>query len=603
MNHPQNYSWLAELTQHYQSASAECKHADTSLLEPLNELIIASATLHKLHMYREHPAHTTHLALIGPTQSGKSTLVNVILDRQAANVSPLAGFTVHTQGYGRRIDDTQAALVKTLLHPLVHAQADSLDGEQLDSYVLEPVNTGQAALIDKEIVWDTPDFDSISAANYSLAVLKTAALADVVILMVSKDKYGDKRVWDILALLVKLGKSLLVCINKVDDRDRSVIREAFSTRYVEYFGEPVPPTVLLPFVRDKDSHQTLPLDSQSHAELQQAIQIAIKQINRSAMQTCFDEYIKHHQPRWLEPLLAQLDAQEQWNTLIQSSIADADEYYTRHYLDNPDEYDTFNKALAQLLTLLEIPGVATKLVQARKIITWPARRLLGVGKQALNSVKENSSSHQDDTADREALVLERMLDNVLISLQRQLLEKADTPWWRSLDHSLRSELPSINQHYARASESAREAFLPEIDKAAAQLYEKLQTQPALLNSLRAARLGTDAAAVALAVKSGGLAPTDLVLAPALVSMTSLLTENALGRYLDTVKRDLKRRQRAHIKATVLEKTLQTQLMMLANTLSDPKLMRPSAGSELDEYMQLYRQQHLRDSSPDPTVQA
>ena len=53
---------------------------------------------------------------------------------------------------------------------------------------------------------------------------------------------------------------------------------------------------------------------------------------------------------------------------------------------------------------------------------------------------------------------------------------------------------------------------------------------------------TDAAGVALAVKSGGLAPADLVLAPAMLAVTSLLTESALGRYLDGVKRELKQQQ-------------------------------------------------------------
>jgi len=93
------------------------------------------------------------------------------------------------------------------------------------------------------------------------------------------------------------------------------------------------------------------------------------------------------------------------------------------------------------------------------------------------------------------------------------------------------------------AQQARQEFEPEIELAAKKLYEQLQSQPALLNTLRAARATADAAAVALAVKSGGLAPADLVLAPAMLSVTTLLTESALGRYLDTVKEDLKRRQK------------------------------------------------------------
>ena len=308
------------------------------------------------------------------------------------------------------------------------------------------------------------------------------------------------------------------------------------------------------------------------------------------MHAHFSDFVSHHEAQWLQPLLEQLDAKDQWHALILTAIEEADVYYARNYLDSPDKYDTFNRALAELLSLLEIPGIATRLVQARQVITWPARRLLGVGKQALGNSKNTKTDAQGDAMDQEALVLERMLEQVLISLQSQLLEAPAEPWWRELDRHFRKAMPAIRQHYLETSKQARESFEIEIEKAAGQLYQQLEKQPALLNSLRAARVTADAAAVALAVKSGGLAPTDLVLAPAMLSVTTLLTENALGRYLDTIKRDLKNRQRLHIKDKVLEAALQLDLMQLSNEPGSTGLIADNLQPELYDYLQRYRQQ-------------
>ena len=587
-----SYQWVRALASCYQAATTDPDNADPALRQQLHTVTLASAAIDKLQMNVVHPAHRSHIAVIGPTQSGKSTLVNTLLDTQVASVSPLAGFTVHTQGYGRNIGETDSLLVRHMLAPLEKTAATELNSEQLDCYVLETVTNGADAMTGDAIVWDTPDFDSISADDYSLAVLKTAAIADVAILMVSKDKYGDKRVWDMLALLNGLGKSLMVCINKVDDADRTVIEQAFTARYNEIFQQSPPPLVLLPYTRSEATRHALPLSDTTRQALQQALDTTVQQVDRESMQGHFSDFVSHYEAQWLQPLLEQMDAKDQWHALILTAIEEADNYYALNYLDSPDKYDTFNRALAELLALLEIPGIAARLVQARQVITWPARRLLGVGKQALTTSKEARTDAQGDVMNQESLVLERMLEQVLISLQRHLLEAPAESWWRELDRHFRKAMPAIRQHYLETSKQARESFNVEIEKAAGQLYQQLEKQPALLNSLRAARVTADAAAVALAVKSGGLAPTDLVLAPAMLSVTTLLTETALGRYLETVKRDLKNRQRLHIKTEVLEAALQSTLMQLSDKPGSTGLIADNLQPELQDYLQQYRQQRI-----------
>lgn len=573
--------WVSQLARRYEQALEKNEGAQTALARSLPTLQIASAALHKLDLDKQYPTHQDHLAILGPTQSGKSTLVNVLLDTPAASVSALAGFTVHTQGYARMIDATDFTYVDSLMAPLVRTPANSLTGDQLDCYVLEQVATGNNSMVSHSIIWDTPDFDSISANSYSLAVLKTAALADVAIIVVSKDKYGDKRVWDMLALLHSLGKPLIVCINKLDDKDRAVVENAFSTRYQELFDAPLPTLVMLPFIKLDGSAQSLSLDATTILALQEAINTVRASTDGVQLVKHYQRFIEKHEAQWLKPLVTEIDARERWIDMVQRAVEEADQYYADNYLDNPDKYETFNRALAELLTLLEIPGVAPALARARKLITWPARQLLGAGRNALGKTPEVKRDANGQVMDQEMLVLEQILDTTIARLQRELLETSSEPWWQALDSQIRSELPAIREHFDQSSEQARREFEPEIEKAAAKLYGQLKTQPALLNTLRAARASADAAGVALAVKSGGLAPTDLILAPAMLSVTTLLTESALGRYLDSVKRDLKQRQQAHIRSHLLEQTLATDLHNAAIKLNRTDVLSHNIEPELE----------------------
>jgi len=93
--------------------------------------------------------------------------------------------------------------------------------------------------------------------------------------------------------------------------------------------------------------------------------------------------------------------------------------------------------------------------------------------------------------------------------------------------------------------------------------------PVTLNSLRAARASADAAGLALLLQTGGIGPHDFVLAPAVLSLTSWLSETALGKYMERVAARLKRRQLEQVKE-LLERRLQTVLRSLPQRL-DPEL--------------------------------
>jgi len=68
------------------------------------------------------------------------------------------------------------------------------------------------------------------------------------------------------------------------------------------------------------------------------------------------------------------------------------------------------------------------------------------------------------------------------------------------------------------------------------------------------------------VKSGGLGAVDLVLAPAMLSLTTLLTEGALGQYMQRVQKELTSYQKAQVK-TVIDENIRKPLLALPNSES------------------------------------
>ena len=575
-----NALWVAQLLQRYASVLADRESPPPQLLHSFNTLQLADAVIDSAKLVDAQSDYATQVAVIGPTQSGKSTLVNALLDTDVAGISALAGFTVHAQGYATGCSEDQLAVLQQVMTPLVRTQAAQLDANDLNSYALESIEAGAKAIESPAVVWDTPDFDSIDASTYTLAVLNTVALADVIILMVSKDKYGDKSVWDMLSAIEPLNKPLLVCINKLDAYDEDTVSTAFLNRFTQYFPQRnTPALVLLPFTKKSSTASVTPFPDHTLLSLSNTLKASQNRIQREDYVSTANQFVEDHKVQWFAPLIEEETARRHWESLIEQAAENAETFYAEGYLDNDDKYVTFNRTIAELLTLLEIPGLAPTLAKTRQILTWPARKLIGAGRVAFNRT-QYGTTNAISPDEHEVDVSNRMLDNALITLQGELLEQPSSTYWTALNSAFRKNEAAIRTSFAAESERARLDFEPQIEAAAQQIYLQLQSQPVLLNTLRAARASVDAAGIAFAVKSGGLAPADLLLAPAMLSVTTLLTESALGRYVDTIKAELKERQRAHVVERVIQGVLCKQLSELTVKLDDSQLYSQHLEPEL-----------------------
>lgn len=578
---------VADLLARYERAITAGGEQASDLVDGYNTLRLADAALDKQALNKNEPTHPLQFVILGPTQAGKSTLCNLLLDTNAAGISALAGYTVHAQGFATNVVEGQLGALTDLMLPLTRVTSSELRANDLDHFVLDIIKAGNNSLVDQGVVWDSPDFDSVEASGYRGAVLQAAAMADVLILMVSKDKYADKSVWDMLKLVKRLGKPLFVCINKLDERDRQTVVDSFKQRHQEQFNDAAPEIIALPFVRNDSpipaadttsdiattplsgTEQAINIGADARMTLSAAIERSIEKIDRTGQNQHIADFVQHHWPQWMAPIELESEAQDNWQKAVDDAIENAKERYATRYLNNPQKYDTFNKAIAELLTLLEIPGIASTLSATRSVVTWPARKLFKLGR----SIKERGV----EPADQELEVLDLILEQTLTTLQGHILveqqeSQGTQTYWASMQKALTQNKDLIRGQYTQRAEQIQKEFEPRIDEAAQQLYVQLQDQPMLLNTLRAARASTDAAAVVLAVKSGGLAPADLVIAPAMLSVTTLLTESALGQYMERSKNQLKEEQQALVDAEILEKALGEKLIALSNELKNGQLL-------------------------------
>ncbi len=543
--------FITRLKERYQSVARAQQHGEghPPFDDTLASLTLAEAALQMLEIGRDWPDRKPQIVVIGPTQAGKSTVVNLLLDRPQAGVSALAGFTVHPQGFVTGGGDGGNDWLPRFFAGYQQRSIDDLTGAPYRAYALTRAGDGP---LSPAVIWDTPDFDSVDAGGYRDAVLRTIALADLLLLVVSKDKYADQRVWQTLELLLPLHIPLAICINKLGGESRKVVVESLRGQLrAAGFAEERVPVCTLPYRRDLD-RSGRGLDPAQVDLLRQTLRRQLSAVDRDSRRRHLHHFIRQHWPEWIAPVQAERAADAAWDEMVEQAMENALADYRRDYLDHPQNYETFQQAIAELLTLLEIPILADSLGRARQLITWPLRQLIGAGRSLFGKQSENGPPDSN----QEQRMLNQICHHTLIHLAEEALHNGETDpgqesWWRGIATLLRERRPELEQQFARSVDSYQKRFRPEIERSARSLYEQLQQQPATLNSLRAARVTADAAAVVVAVKSGGLNMHDLIVAPAMLSLTSMLTESTLGHYMDRVAAELKQRQLEAVRKELL----------------------------------------------------
>ena len=543
------------LNQRYQTVLTQPGNETSKIgyQQRIDQLILAEAFIRKGQLINSSPEYPLQMTIVGPTQAGKSSLVNVLLNSSVAGVSPLAGYTVHPQGFCHGVSLADCSGLQRYFGRFQQLQQAYISRDRHDCYSLTET-VSDSPHLPHGVLWDTPDFDSIDSATYREGVIRAIALADIIILVVSKEKYADQSVWDIMSSLEALHQPTIICLNKLNEGSEALLIQSLKEKWQLARTDDFPEVVPLYYQKQTG----LP----SWPEVKQTLlmQLAAK-VNHKKQLRFEQDLLQKHWQTWLEPVIAEHQALSDWHGLVDDAIKQALDNYQRDYLNHPRHYETFQQALAELLTLLEIPGLAGVLTGARKVLTWPVRQIMKLGRKRL---------HIADSS-QEIILLNQIAEHLLIQLADRLLDDAEQDnqrlRWKEFSTLLRRQRQAILQDFSTAAINYHVSFQQDVEKTAQRLYHKLQEQPVVLNSLRATRVTTDAAAIALTLHMGGIGVHDLIFAPAMLTVTSLLAESAIGSYMHKVEHELKQHQLNTVKQALFVESIGRKLLALPAQLS------------------------------------
>lgn len=484
------------------------------------------------------------IAIIGPTQAGKSSLTNAFLQSGQAGVSALAGYTVHSQGFYHNVKIEDCENIAAYFSPFEQVSRQDLSKNRLNCYSLTATET-ISDFLPACVFWDTPDFDSIDSTEYREGVLKTIALADVIILAVSKEKYADQTVWDTLKLIEPLRQPTLICVNKLSEGSQDIILQSLQEKWRDYRRDGFPQVLPLLYQAQTKSPEIPILQQSLLFELAQKVQRE-KHARRE------QKLLQTHWQNWTVPLRVEHEIYHQWQKLVEETLSQTLKNYQRDYLNHPHHYETFKQAVAELLLLLEIPVLAKAMLFVRN----PLRKLRGLFGKSKSDFSKSSN---------EMNVLAQLLNHTLTELAHELLSKNNHAMWREISDVLRDNRPALLAQFHDSTQNYHQNFQQDVELAAQGLYQKLQEQPLVLNALRGARITADAAMVALTLYTGGIGLHDLAIAPAILMLTNFLTESAIGSYMKKVESDLKLQQFEAVKTQVFA-PLSQRLQALTNDI-------------------------------------
>lgn len=540
------------------------------------------------------------VAVLGPTQTGKSTIVNMLSGMPAVDVSPLAGFTVHPHGVWLRADDGDDGWVADLFPAEWSRRSpDTLSRDELHAYALtacalpatRPATdlfTAPAASLPECVIWDSPDVDSLSAQRYQSGVLTIAAFCDVHVVVLSKEKYSDLSAWRLIELIAPLRRPLVICLNKLTGDSDETVCASLHGRLSERIPHREDVTIVtLPWLNSTDT-----ASPPAAIELRGHLASAVSSADRTNWPVGVRRLLHRHWSDWLAPLESEHAAHAEWQSWVTRSGDEFLAAYERDYLDHPQRYDTFRRAAIELLNLLELPRVGAFIARTRQLVTWPMRQMLSAGRTWWP--RRHKAGDVVHSLGVESAVLVDAVDSALTGLQRALIRQcaagaAPQPVWQALSRRLDEQLATLRQRLTDAVKTHHEQVQRDARSAAHELYRELQKNPARLNILRGTRATIDVGYLLLAVKSGGLTLLDAVWAPATFAVTSLLMEGAAGVEMRRIAGRLKEQQRRTVREQLVERVFVRELHALVEDLDGPGVFGVSgddvraATAALDEW--------------------
>jgi hypothetical protein len=542
---------------------------------PLSQYALSLVRM-RLRPALEHGWATTdpvHVAMFGGTNSGKSTVLNILIGRAAAGMSPQARFSQHPEAFrapalgNRFLDSFPSRFRGYLRHFDRHPPRQADDDLQRHGYrpalaLIDPGRLpGQAfapPVTRGAVLWDIPDFSTEEAQRYLSAVLDTVALADLVVMTVTRENYADHRGALLRSMIVESGVPLIVVANKLEpgsgllsDIQRKLGEGNAGSRLNPHRIYPLPD---LPSDDEVACLEQL-MGALESDELRRGVTTEVAlgiELKRRALKGTL-AFLDRRLDDALAPLWAEQAQARRWHEIVnRHAQTDFYERYRRQYLD-AEKYVDFNQTLVKLMDLLEIPGVGAAIAGVSKGIKAVSRFVVGSVARGIRRLVTRGDEPPRKGPELEVVAgaFEQWIDALKAEAQGLAGRERD-PHWGEIEQQLSS--PEFLHHYGDALGAAYHGYRRRMDEITTEraraLYELIRKRPALLNTLRGVKVTLDVGTTALIVSSGGLNWTDAVIGPLVAPVQRLILEFGLDQYMSAQKSQLKQDQLAALRELI-----------------------------------------------------
>ena len=512
-----------------------------------------------------------HIALVGGTNSGKSTVVNVCLGCSAAGMHVTARFSQHPEAYRPAALGDQWLTAYPSRFTGYTRFRDARPPRQPDREILSQGYRPALAIFDPAsglttpcplpgttaaVIWDTPDFSTDVAQAYLSAVLDVVALADIVIMTVTDESYADARGCALLSLISESGVQIYVVANKLT-ACQELLDDIKTKVDANWRGKtprlPAEQWYRLPFVSGDTPAQRLAslLARREAVALRDAIAREAGRgaaLKRQGLRGAVD-FLERRLVDVLRLLSAEVEVASAWESTVRRIIqTECLEPYYNQYLHG-QRYGEFNHTLIQVMELLEVPWIGPLSKRLSAVLRLPFRLAHGLFQRLLGG------AHVVSQRAPEQELMAELVTRSLAALKAEAQTLADTathPAWTEVVRGLDSHAwhTQMVNRFETAYAAYRQEVEAEIQRRATAISQAIAQRPWLLNLLRGANLVMDTAAIVLVLKSGGLDWSDAVIGPLVASLRRILVEAGLESYLRRQEERLKQKQFEALQALV-----------------------------------------------------
>jgi hypothetical protein len=529
----EDFAWLEE----------HCRRRPEQGLEAAQLRLAASLVRNVLGPFLdEQQPKPLHVAVVGGAGAGKSTVANMLAGDVAAEANPQAGFTRHPIAYTSANGPLAWSGHVGFLGSLQRMAQPGPSSVDADVYQVRrvPADPATVTLLHDFIVWDCPDMTTWAATNYVPRLLEIAGLADVLVYVASDERYNDEVPTQFLHLLLQTGKPVIACLLKMKEADAPAMVAHFQKEVLARLSPPVVSALAVPFLTPEQ--RTDPVRKAPRYRIPLLNQVAVlggsaDAARRRSVQGAI-RFLKAGHEHLVAAAKQDVAALQEWRSVVQAGQVDFDNRYRREFLSS-EKFGRFDEAMIRLLDLLELPGVGKILSGTLWVIRTPYRLIRGLVSKALTRPEAATLP--------ERTMLEEALAGWLDLLRKEAVRRGDAhPLWQHVEKGFNSGLSDLaHDRFEQGFRAFQLGQADEVDRTARAIYEELEKNPALLNTLRGGKLTVDVAAIAGAIVMGGQQwGLDFILVPLAASVTHQLVELLGKAYVEGQRETARQRQQA-----------------------------------------------------------